>query len=657
MRAVRLLLIDNHDSFTHNLAHGLRVAGARVRVVPHETPFEALGIDAVDGVVISPGPGRPEVAGDFGVCGRVIAEARVPLLGVCLGHQGIGVAFGARVGPAPRVMHGRLSAIRHTGDALFAGVPQGARVVRYHSLAVEGLPEDLVGLAWADDGVLMALRHRARPLWGVQFHPESVCSEGGARLLANFVLLCGGGGDGVARAGGERVRVAAAASHGLRVEAASAGDAEAVYLALFAGRAGAVWLDGARFAVLGVGEAAIRYRVGEGAGVWGQVAGALAEKRVAAEGRPFPFAGGLVGYLGYELKAECGGVAAYRSPYPDAVLLRLDRFVVVDRVEGRVWLAAVVGAGEAADGWFAETRARVAAAPAPAPPGPAVTGGEAVLRMARSPARYRADIAACFAALAAGESYELCLTTQLVMAARVDAVAFHRRLRRSNPAPYAALLELGELSVVSASPERFLRVTAGGAVEAKPIKGTRARGVDPVSDAAARDDLAGAEKDRAENLMICDLLRNDLGRVCAAGSVHVPRLMAVESHPTVHQLVSTVRGRLLPAASAVDCVRAAFPPGSMTGAPKVRTMAILDGLEGAARGVYSGALGWFGYDGAADLAVVIRTAVIDEAGCRIGVGGAVVALSDPDAEVAEALLKGRALAAALGARLADLEPA
>ncbi|MCB9551504.1 MAG: chorismate-binding protein [Myxococcales bacterium] len=652
---MRILLVDNHDSFTHNLAHGLRVAGARVRVVPHETPFEALGLADADGVVISPGPGRPEVAGDFGVCGRVIAEARVPLLGVCLGHQGIGAAFGARVGAAPRVMHGRLSAIRHSGDALFEGVPQGARVVRYHSLAVDELPDALVPLAWADDGVLMALRHRARPLWGVQFHPESVCTEGGGRLLANFVRICGGSGRGVA-AVDRAPRAVGAASHGLRVEAAPGVDAEAVYLALFAGRAGAVWLDGARFGVLGVGEAAVRYRVGEGEGVWGRIAGALAARRVAAEARPFPFAGGLVGYLGYELKAECGGAAAHVSPFPDAVLLRLDRFVVVDRVEGRAWLAAVeaVGAG-GDDGWFAETRARLAEAPAPGPPGPAITGGEAVVRMARSAARYRADIGACFAALAAGESYELCLTTQLVTGARVDAVALHRRLRRANPAPYAALLELEELSVVSASPERFLRVTAGGAVEAKPIKGTRARGADAVSDAAARDDLASAEKDRAENLMICDLLRNDLGRVCVAGSVHVPRLMAVESHPTVHQLVSTVRGRLRPGVSAVECVRAAFPPGSMTGAPKERTMAILDALEGEARGVYSGAMGWFGYDGAADLAVVIRTAVVDASGCRIGVGGAVVALSDPDAEVAEALLKGQALLAALGARLVEGE--
>ena len=671
MCAVRLLLVDNHDSFTHNLAHGLRVAGASVRVVSHEAAFEGLGLDRVDGVVISPGPGRPDRVGDFGVCGRVIAEARVPVLGVCLGHQGIGLAFGARVVPAPRVMHGRLSALRHTGHGLFAGVAQGSRVVRYHSLVVEGLPSVLEALAWADDGVLMALGHRDRALWGVQFHPESVCTVEGPRILANFVGLCGGGGRGAVEVGvvgeeevGAKVEVGGAVTHRLRFEAVPVVDAEAVYVALFAGQRGAFWLDGARFDVLGVGEEVIRHRVGEGGSFFERLGVELGAVRVGDEARPFPFGGGLLGYLGYELKAECGGVAAHRSRHPDAVLLRVDRFVVVDRVEGRAWVAAVEavpGAGEAAepsrgaDAWFAEMRARLLGVERAAAPGPAIVAGEAVLRMARPPARYRADIAACFEALAAGESYEVCLTTHLETAARVDAVAFFRRLRRQNPAPYAALLELDGLAVVSASPERFLRVTAAGAVEAKPIKGTRARGADAASDAAARVDLASAEKDRAENLMICDLLRNDLGRVCAAGSVHVPRLMEVESHPTVHQLVSTVRGQLRAGLTAVDCVRAAFPAGSMTGAPKERTMGIIDALEGEARGVYSGALGWFGYDGGADLAVVIRTAVVDEAGCRIGIGGAVVALSDSEGELAEALLKGRALAAALGARLVDAE--
>lgn len=235
----------------------------------------------------------------------------------------------------------------------------------------------------------------------------------------------------------------------------------------------------------------------------------------------------------------------------------------------------------------------------------------------------------------------------------VDPWAAYRAMRRTSPAPFAALLQFGELSVLSSSPERFLRVSRDGLMESSPIKGTRPRGATPEEDAALVADLLSDEKDRSENLMIVDLVRNDLGRCAVPGSVEADELFRVEHYATVHQLVSTVRARMRPELSALDCVRAAFPGGSMTGAPKIRTMRIIDRLEAGPRGVYSGAIGYFSLSGAADLSIVIRTATITPDRVRYGVGGAVVALSDPDAEYEETAVKAAPFLALTNARFPE----
>jgi para-aminobenzoate synthetase len=245
----------------------------------------------------------------------------------------------------------------------------------------------------------------------------------------------------------------------------------------------------------------------------------------------------------------------------------------------------------------------------------------------------------------------VCLTTELRSAATVDPFAAYRSLRARNPAPFAAFLRFGDLAILSSSPERFLRVDRDRGVESKPIKGTTARSADPAQDARRRDALRRSADFRAENLMIADLVRNDLGRVSELGSIHVPGLMVVESHATVHQLVSVVRGTLRAGVGAVDAVRASFPGGSMTGAPKLRTMEIIDEVEGRARGVYSGALGFLSVNGTADLNIVIRTLVATPSGMSIGTGGAILAGSDPEAEYAEMLLKAAAVLDAVGGTL------
>ncbi len=378
---------------------------------------------------------------------------------------------------------------------------------------------------------------------------------------------------------------------------------------------------------------------------------------------PFDFDCGFAGYLGYELKADCGGNAAHRADAPDAAFVFADRLIAFDHEERHTYLLAFVPSppelhqiSGLADGefdavregerWIEQTAARLGSLPPLAEAD--VDAAHADLSLRRSPQRYREDVAACKRYLTAGDSYEICLTNKVVADVAPDPLQLYRALRRANPAPFAAYLRFGDLAVLSSSPERFIAVDRDGWAEARPIKGTSRRSADPAEDDRLAASLAADEKSRAENVTIVDLLRNDLGRVCKIGSVEVPELMRVETYETVHQLVSSVRGRIRDGAGPADCARACFPPGSMTGAPKLRTMEIIDELEGEARGVYSGAVGYFGLGGGCDLSVAIRTIVLDGGAATIGAGGAIVVDSDPDDELAEMLLKARAPIAALG---------
>ncbi|MEU6066975.1 aminodeoxychorismate synthase component I [Streptomyces sp. NPDC047082] len=685
---MKTLLIDNYDSYTYNLFQLIaEVNGEEPVVVLNDTPADDLpDLRGFDNVVVSPGPGHPAEPRDFGIAAQVVAQSPIPVLGVCLGHQGIAAGEGARVEPAPQPRHGHLSAVRHDGQGLFHGLPQNFTAVRYHSLAVaEPLPDTLQATAWAEDGVLMGLRHRTRPLWGVQFHPEAVLTDHGHRLMMNFRNLTA---ERIHRtrtknttitptaAAMPRPRRSVAPTYRLHHRSiATAVDTEAAFTRLHAEAPRAFWLDSSlveqgrsRFSFLGDGSGPlsefVRYDVDAGvceverpgrpprkvrASVFDHLKRQLATRRVDGAGLPFDFTGGYVGYFGYETKADCGSPNRHQAQTPDACWLFADRLVVVDHEEEATYAVCLAEdtpqAAREAEDWLDQTLAQltfVASDPADAAATSVPYARAAEPWLVRDRATYLADIEACQQELRAGTSYEVCLTNAARLPAPYDPYDFYRVLRRVNPAPYAAFLRFGELDVAGSSPERFLRITPDGTAQARPVKGTAARGTTPEEDDSLRDALATDEKTRAENLMIVDLLRNDLGRVCETGTVRVSRLMATETYATVHQLVSTVEGRLREGTAAVDCVRACFPGGSMTGAPKLRTMEIIDALETEARGVYSGALGYFGCGGGADLSMVIRTAVFAGGRMHLGAGGAIVLDSDPAAEYDEMLLKAAA---------------
>jgi para-aminobenzoate synthetase len=687
---MRTLLVDNHDSYTYNVFHLLAgVSGEEPIVVDNDAiSWRALERWDFDAIVLSPGPGTPQRWHDFCVCNDILRYSEIPVLGICLGHQGLGHLLNGKVSSAPEAMHGRLSRIHHEQRGLFEGIPQGFPVVRYHSLQITDMGPDGHITARSDDGVVMAIEHLRRPLWGVQFHPESIATEHGAKLVENFYRLARAGKTARWR-GAKRPREASSRRSIVRRAAATGVEmhirtlpgepsTEALFERLFATAEHAFWLDSAdaptrlaQRSYLGTsaGEerCVLEYDVEEGTIAAHRAAGTTTERgsiftvldrEIAANaitapaGLPPGLLGGFVGYLGYELKADCGSPNVHRSDLPDAVMMLANRLVAVDHVRHRTHLVALCrGDGTEAERWLdgaeAAVGAGLASPHAAAPPSSGGEEGHVTFRCGRGREQYLADIVRSQAELAAGESYEVCLTDQISTDASPDPLHLYKTLRRANPAPFAAYLKLGEAAIVSSSPERFLSVDRERRVEARPIKGTTPRAADPARDAALKAELTEDEKTYAEHLMIVDLLRNDLGRVCEVGSVAVPELMIVEDYATVHQLISTVSGTLAEERSAVECARACFPGGSMTGAPKQRTMEIIDDLEAEARGVYSGAIGYFGLDGCMDLSIVIRTIVMRPGRTTIGAGGAIVMQSDPEEEFDEILLKARAPMAAI----------
>ena len=385
-----------------------------------------------------------------------------------------------------------------------------------------------------------------------------------------------------------------------------------------------------------------------------------AQRRAQVTGLP-PFQGGAIGFVAYEYGRRFERLpetAVDDLGVPDAVLSIYDWVVACDHAANRAWLIST-GAPEP-EGRSRDARAKARSEEAlallsrPVAPRAAQAQPPLTFRSNFTRRAYVEAIARTVEYVLAGDIFQANVAQRFIadLPTGFDPWAFYGRLRARNAAPFGAYLGFGDLVVASSSPERFVRVE-GDLVEARPIKGTSKRWTDPHADGSSSRALLDSEKDRAENVMIVDLIRNDLSRVCRPGTVEVPKLCGLETYASVHHLVSVVTGRLREGLGVADLLKASFPGGSITGAPKLRAMEIIAELEGTTRGVYCGSIGWIGFSSDADFNIAIRTATIANGKAVFQAGGGVTALSDPSAEYDETLTKARAVFEAFGGALVE----
>ncbi|CAN8073930.1 unnamed protein product [Agarophyton chilense] len=725
--SLRLALIDNYDSYTYILAH--LVATANCNNPPQVFRSDAYSTlsdlhsahGMFDAFILSPGPGTPVKPRDFSPLQHEIVSGSIPTLAICLGHQGLCHHYGSEIVHAPHgPRHGVISRVTKSSNEcpLLRGIPYSFDVVRYHSLCVKpkSLPQCLLPTLWTVDGdatVLMGVRHVNKPVFGLQFHPESVATNFGQQMANNFIKLAT-----VYRTTQPIYRsltpTPQVCSPTFRTLVRSV-DLLVSPLALFKCLYGDVkqsfWLDSstnatpssrcsspnpgeectglvdahpARYSIMGACNGPFSELVTYDVSLHTTTVHQKSKKEIlsisvfdylkkALKNRqaehnpelPIEMNGGYVGFFGYEMKSDVDEAieSVHTSHLPDAWFVFADRLLIIDHIHDKLYFVALARDGyldDYRDGntWFENMRSSVST----------VLDGNGMFKgpsqgwdkvqsplrfiPERSRSQYLSDIRKCLKYIHDGESYEVCLTNRLRATLphgfKQDPLELYSALRLVNPSPFSAFLRLdNDHAVCCSSPERYLQISSSGQVESKPIKGTLPRGKTVEEDNNLRRQLQQSPKDRSENLMIVDLVRNDLSRMCEVGSVTVPKLMCVESYATVHQLVSTVRGKLAPSCDPIDCVRGAYPMGSMTGAPKLRTLEIIDRLEASARGIYSGSIGYLSVSGAVDLNVVIRTAVLNGPQVEIGVGGAIVAMSSPKEEYEETILKGMAIMKAL----------
>ncbi|WP_373480400.1 aminodeoxychorismate synthase [Geminocystis sp.] len=706
---MKSLIIDNYDSFTYNIYQLLADVNQKEPIVitNNQLSWQEIKELNFDNIIISPGPGNPENIKDFGVCGEVLLKANIPILGVCLGHQGLGYFYGAKIRRSPEPFHGRISKIYHHQHSIFKGIPSPFSVMRYHSLIIDyPLPNDLEVIAKTEDNLVMGIKHKYKSFWGVQFHPESIASEYGKELLINFrdltkdyhqsvnkisylpSLLKNETKDKIAKKN-QLNNIEITNNKNYKVYSKKLNifiDSALVFEKIYSQSNSSFWLDSSmiakglsRFSYMGDSEGEhsflVEYDVNNQeikvtknnnikilkGDIFQFLQETLDNYTFDNQDLPFNFNGGFIGYFGYELKALLGNKNKHQSCLPDANFIFGDRSIIFDHICQEIYLIFMdkVKEEKKANQWFEEIENKLQ-----------LINNEVKIikdkniinkkerkdknnlernkekqsyKLSREKKEYLDNIITCLEKITQGESYEICLTNQILLPTIYKPLNFYLQLREENPAPYSSFLKLGKTTIICSSPERFLHLEKNGNLESKPIKGTVKRGKNKEEDKQLKNSLKKCEKEKAENLMIVDLLRNDLGKICEIGTVTVPKLMAIETYATLHQMVSTVKGKIRKEIKPIECIKACFPGGSMTGAPKKRTLEIIDELETEARGIYSGSIGFLALNGTMDLNIVIRTAIVTEERTSIGVGGAITALSQPDKEFEEIILKAKAL--------------
>jgi aminodeoxychorismate synthase, component I, bacterial clade len=670
-----IFILDNHDSFTYNLYQYFGELGEDV-IVKRQDACTIKEIAALrpDLIVISPGPCTPNEA-PLSLEAIEHFQGLIPILGVCLGHQAIGQFFGGKVVRAKRPIHGKAVKIHHDKQGVFYDLADPLEVTRYHSLIIErsSLPKELIITAETDDGEIMGLRHKSLPIEGIQFHPEAILTQSGHQLLKNALKQA-------------KTWNLEHLSSPWVVKPLPVSIPPYLLVQAFKDEPVPFFLDSGddykelgSYSYMGCSpflqasafpdrlELNYPNRPQEEIPIQNQDCLNflnVSQAKYHMPDSPFPFSGGAIGFLSYDLKDQFESLPSHAIDDLNLPLWRFawyDGVIIYDHVQAQYFLTAC-GIDENGNCHSELANARIKRLEnvvyafikhldkqieSDSPP----DSRNSSIHPNVSRDNYLKDLRRVIDYIYAGDIYQANLTQRFSSDWNGDAWDLYSELHRKNPAPFAAFLPYQDFQILCSSPERFIRIQPDGQIETRPIKGTRPRGKSPSDDQKLADELQTSPKDRAELTMIIDLERNDLGRICEFGSVKVPDLIKLERYPTVWHLVSTITGKLLRELKPSDIISAIFPGGSITGAPKIRAMEIIEELEHYKRGIYTGSIGYMGFDGTWDFNIVIRTILLKNRKAFVHAGGGIVADSIPENEYQETLDKADALFKVLKGRL------
>ncbi len=674
------LIIDNYDSYTHILANLIwKISGEEPLVFKNdEKTLEELEGYNWDRIVISPGPGRVDNPEYFGVCKELILKyTNLPLLGVCLGHQGLGYLAGAKLKYLDTVCHGKISPIEHYGDSLFKGLPKHFSGTRYHSMVLdmdsilesgedpfESESRIKILAKSQDDGQIMAIKLSNINHYGVQFHPESVGTSFGEIILSNFLNINRKtfNLNSLHKSKSNKTDV-----HSPNWEQLPWKEPAEVAQQFFSSSDDFFWLDSAdehsnsNWSFMGRAERSFiekensLHQLVNGVATHNLGQNALEflkqqaiNKKESNPNFPIPFDGGYVFAFPYNWNHKSFGLEQNFRVTP--WIMEVNEFLAFQHIEKKLYWVKQVGQAhskifEPENNWrkWFEKESDTKKNTLPTDYTFDSQNIWEIWKASLSKEEYLGRIAKAQEKLKMGESYEICLSNLWSAEADLNSFDLYLELRRHNPAPFMAFMKMNRESILSSSPERFLKVFPDGEVLTEPIKGTRKKTGLPEQYENQKLELLESKKEDSELLMITDLLRNDLAKECRPGSVHLKSLKKISQYASVFQLSSEIAGRLREGRNGIDLINSCFPGGSICGAPKKRTLEIIEQLEPQDRGFYTGSLGYLGKDGAMDSNILIRSFYHKETHWEFGAGGAVLAVSDPEKEWDEVLAKAEPL--------------